>query len=179
MSDAAIAHFIHVQAVTRYDVLYLVLAAPHPVPHHREPVEHSHVRVVGHGTDGIHDGKVHGPRKHARRELRIHQHNVETRRLETSNPLTDRGGISLDVPSAPKHLIAACLPDDELRMVGQHVALKTREHLGGRLATDPFVDHGHREPRPPVAQLFGEQGGIGVRQIGSADALCRGGTDGD
>ena len=55
MGDAAIAHVVHVQAVARNDVLYLVLAARYPVPHHRKAREHGHVHVVGHRSDGIHD----------------------------------------------------------------------------------------------------------------------------
>ena len=178
MGDAAIAHVVHVQAVARYDVLYLVLAARYPVPHHREPPEHSHLHFVGHRTDGIHDEQVDGPLEHARGELRIHQHDVEPGRLETADSLADRAVIFLDVPT-PQRLVAACLPDDELRVVRQHVALEARQHLEGHLAADALVDHGHRELRPAAAQLFGEQGGIGVRRIGGPDSLRRGGADGE
>src|SRR5438105_129452 len=138
MGDAAIAHVVHVQAVARYDVLYLVLAARYPVPHHREPPEHSYLHFVGHRTDGIHDEQVDGPLEHARGELRIHQHDVEPGRLETAYSLADRAVIFLDVPT-PQRLVAACLPDDELRVVRQHVALEARQHLEGHLAADAVI----------------------------------------
>ena len=98
--------------------------------------------------------------------------------LRRLDPFAERFGISLDV-LAFQQLVAACLPDDELRVVRQHVALKARQHLGGQLAADAFVDHGYRELRPTMPQLFGEQSGIGVRRIGGAHSHCRGRTDRD
>jgi hypothetical protein len=38
-------------------------------------------------------------------------------------------------------MIAAGLPYDELRVIRQHVALQSRQHLEGHLAADAFVDH--------------------------------------
>src|SRR4029434_8485394 len=137
-----------------------------------------HVDVVGHRTDGVHDERMCGPREHTRGKLRIHQYDVRSCRLETADALPYRVDISADVPG-PQHLVGTCLPDDELRMVRQHVAFEARQHLGGNLAADTLVDYGHRELRPAAAQIFGEQGWISVGQIGGTDSPRRGRTDGD
>jgi hypothetical protein len=136
--DAAVAQVVEMQAIARDDVIHPVLAARDPVLHNGEPSEHLHLRVVSRHTDRVDHPRARGPCEDPRRELRIHQHDVQARPLEPPDPFVDRGGVALDVPR-PEGGEAAGLPDDELGPVGQHVALEAPEHRGDRLASDPLL----------------------------------------
>ena len=110
--------------------------------------------------------------------MRVHQDDVYVGRLEPGNALTDRVLVALHV-LAHERLVAAGLPDDQLRAVGQHITCEARQHLLGRFTTDALIHYGHGQAGPTASQFLSEQGRIGTRLLGGADTLGRGGADGD
>src|SRR5262245_22509576 len=111
--------------------------------------------------------------KYARGVLRVHQDDIQVGRLELGNALADRVLIALHVPALERGITAG-LPDDELRTVGQYVTREARQHLLGIFAADTLIHHGHGKAGPTASEFLGEQGRIGMRLVGGANALGRG-----
>jgi hypothetical protein len=72
--------------------------------------------------------------------LWVHQDDVHVVCLESGYALANRVLIALHV-IAPKYGITAGLPNDELRVVGQHITREARYHLLGIFAADTLVHH--------------------------------------
>src|SRR5215510_6947436 len=110
-----VAGIVHMQLVLRDDVLHIIMATRHPIPHHGEAPEHSDFQVVTHLTDGVHNGLMYRASKYARGILRVHQDDVHVACLESANALANGFLIALHV-TALEYGITAGLPDDELRV---------------------------------------------------------------
>jgi hypothetical protein len=81
-----------------------------------------------------------GGGKHERRVLQVHEDHVGAARLEHAHALDHSIRETVGV-AAPRHVIGAELPDDEVGAIGEDIALEARHAARDRLADVAAIDH--------------------------------------
>ena len=160
--DAGVAPVVHVEFVLRQEFIEGQLLLLAPVPHQLEAAEQIDVGALGGLRDQI-DNELRplmAAAQHLGRVLRIDQHDVGTGRpaqmLDAA--LQDRQMRLHRI--AAKHGVGAELPEHEVRLLGDDVALEAGALVMVGVAVDAAVDHDEAMAGEAIRQLDPQPAGI-------------------
>ena len=149
-----------------------------PFAHHGETVDDRHVLGMRRRGDGAFHLAVTRMLQDGGRELQVHQHHVDPRRLHALGAGADqfRRVGRIDVV---QQIVGADLPDDEIGMIGDHVGVDPLERRARDLAADAAIEDADLHVGESRSQELRQPAGIGFVGPRRAGAVGRGRAEGD